>query len=152
MDEERGKRIAVNKLGSFTTVKPGVLYRLWNNSHQKDLAEKLGVMMKEAYDAEDASGKLPTEFTFSLIPKTTWRHNILKLLGQDTQQFDKWKFRQQQFRRTLHVECDTKHARLVHYLCEKQRGRVSWSACGVNKCTTAWCAMTKHPGPTLNVS
>ena len=113
-----GKRLAVNELGSFTTVTPGVFYRLWNNSNQKDLSAELATMMQTVYDEEESQDKLPDEFTFSTVPKTTWRRNVPKLPGQDTQQFDKWKYKQQQYRRTLHVECDKKDAPLVHYLCE----------------------------------
>ena len=42
------KRPAVNELGCFSTVTPGAFYRLWNNSHQKDLGEELRIMMQEA--------------------------------------------------------------------------------------------------------
>ena len=116
-----GKIIAVNKLGSFTTVTHWVFYRLWNNSHQKDLAEELKAMMQEAYDTEERQEKLPDEFTFATVPKTTWRRNVPKLPRKDTQQFNKWKFRQQQCRHALHIECDEKHTQLVHYLYESAK-------------------------------
>ena len=89
-----GKRLAVNELGCFTTVTPGVFYRLWNNSHQKDLTEELRLIMQEAYDHDEKTEALPDEFLLDEVPRTKWRRNVPKLPGQYTQQFDTWKYQQ----------------------------------------------------------
>ena len=77
--------------------------------------------MQETYDHNEETKALPDESLLDNVPRTRWRRNVPKLPGQNTQQFDTWKYQQQQCRRTLHVECDKSQAELTHYLCERSK-------------------------------
>ena len=78
-------------------------------------------MMQEAFERDEKTRALPDEFLLEEVPRSKWQRNIPKLPGQNTQQFDTWKYHQQQCRHTLHVECNKAHTELTHYLCERAK-------------------------------
>ena len=65
----------------------------------------------------------------------TFRKNVPKLPGQDTQQLNNWPWKIQANRKVLHLEVDKGETKFTEKLLKLQRERNNLRKCGENKYT-----------------
>ena len=108
--------LQTNALGSFDSYTPGLFYRLYNDNHQDSLLLEFQGGLEASKANLESIDELPDQYKFEDIPSTACHRNVPKLPGQDTRQFDGWNFHKQQYRQTLHVQCDRSKGKFVHLL------------------------------------
>ena len=78
----------------------------------------MNTILGKARDAAKEDDNLEEEYETLPIPPTTFRKNIPKLPGQDTQQFNNWPWKIQTNRKVLHLEVDKRETKLIEKLIE----------------------------------
>ena len=102
----KGRRLHIKDLQSFCSETPFALYKIYNQGHWPSIIRELTTILEKARDAAMKDGNLEEEYETRPIPPMTFRKNVPKLPGQDTQQFNNWPWKIQDNRKVLNLEVD----------------------------------------------
>ncbi len=116
--EVGGIAFKIKPLQCYNSNTPWMVMDLYNYGKQATLTYELQAVLEKARDLLKANQRLPDEFSSKDIPSTTWRRNVPKLRGQETQQFQDYSDELQQCRKVLHVEVDVLEGDMLNVLME----------------------------------
>ena len=114
----KGRRLQIKDLPSFLSETPFTLYKIYNQGHWPSIIRELTTILGKARDAATKDNNLEEEYETRPILPMTFRKNVPKLPGQDTQQFNNWPWKIQANRRVLHLEVDKGETKFIEKLIE----------------------------------
>ena len=82
------------------------------------IIRELTTILGKARDAATKDDNLEEKYETRPIPTMTFRKNVPKLPGQDTQQFKNWPWKIQANRKVLHLEVDKGETKFIERLIE----------------------------------
>lgn len=96
-----GNRLEVKQIASFFTKPAVTLFHVRSNASFTTLVPEIRRMLEETRDK--ALEEVDDFYGVGDVPEFTLNAYTPKITGQNTQQFSKWNWRQQNLRKTLHV-------------------------------------------------
>jgi len=96
-----GNRLEVKQISSFFTKPAVTLFHVRSNASFSTLVPELRRMLEETRDK--ALEVVDDFYGVGEVPEFTLNVQVPKVTGQNTQQFSKWNWRQNNLRKTLHI-------------------------------------------------
>jgi len=109
-----GNRMSVKEIPSFATKAVVTLYRVRNDPNYSVLIPELTRMLEAARDK--ATEEVPDYFCVQEVPRFQLSMQTPKIQGQNTQLFQGWDYRKQNWRKTLHVVVEAEQVELMQEL------------------------------------
>ena len=94
------------------------LYKIYNQGHWPSIIRELTTILGKARDTATKDKNFEEEYESRPIPRMTFRKNVPKLLGQDTQQFNNWPRKIQANWKVLRLELDKGETKFIEKLIE----------------------------------
>ena len=117
-EKMKGRRLQIKDLPSFLSETPFALYKIYNQGNWPSIIRELTTIIAMARYASTKDDNLEEEYETRPIPSMTFRKNVPKLPGQDTQQFTNWPWKIQANRKVLHLEVDKGETKFIEKLIE----------------------------------
>ena len=118
-----GVKLEVKEIQALNVKTTHVIYHITTRNDIEVLIQELNAMMESALELTEMDDS-DSILVFKDIPKFTMRHNIPRMLNQDTKNFNKLSYEVKTARRAYHIECDATDAehlsRLISYVKEVQ--------------------------------